>query len=353
MPPSLTARRLYAQCISTPVAASPTDAVRHMTAMQAQDYPAALWAVGLRTKEATLAQVEDAIVRGEIVRTWPMRGTLHLVARDDIRWMVALLAPRVQAANAARLARDLGLDASTLARGRRVVERTLASGAPVARAELYARLDAAGIASAHQRGLHLLNWLAHESVICQGPRQGKQPTFVLMDAWVPASASLSRDEALHRLALRYLQGHGPATTADLAWWSGLTQKDALHALALAAPELEQESHDGTTWWSRAGTPAVPTSSRAIHLLPAFDEYLIGYRERSPVLDAALMRRVFSVNGLVAPTVIVDGRVAATWKRGSAADGDVALDPLRVLEDVERAGILRAAQRWRRFLGDAR
>ncbi|PZQ24604.1 MAG: winged helix DNA-binding domain-containing protein [Stenotrophomonas acidaminiphila] len=350
MPPSLTARRLRAHGISAPVAASPADAVRHMTAMQAQDYHASLWAVGLRTKGSSLAQVEDAIARGEIVRTWPMRGTLHLLAREDVRWMVALLAPRVQAANAGRIARELGLDAATLARGQRVVEKALAAGVPVLRSDLYARMDAAGIASASQRGLHLLNWLAHESVICHGPRHGKQPTFVLMDAWVPPSAALDRDEALHRLALRYLQGHGPATAADLAWWSGLTQKDARLALTLASSTLEQETHDDTTWWWRSDAPA-PSRSRAVHLLPAFDEYLIGYRDRTPVLDTAQTRRVFSVNGLVAPTMIVGGRVAATWKRGSAVDDDVVLDPFRVLDDAERAGIQRAVQHWRRFLGD--
>lgn len=350
MLPSLTARRLQAQSIGTPVAASPADAVRHLAAMQAQDYHAALWAVGLRTQDATLAQVEDVIAHGAIVRTWPMRGTLHLLAREDVRWLVALLAPRVQAANAGRIARELGLDATTLARGRRVVERALSAGTPVTRADLYACLEAAGIASSNQRGLHLLNWLAHESVICHGPRHGKQPTFVLMDAWVPPTAALDRDEALHRLALRYLQGHGPATAADLAWWSGLTQKDARQALAFASPALEQETREGTTWWWRSDA-AAPSRSRAVHLLPAFDEYLIGYRDRTPVLDAAQTRRVFSVNGLVAATAIVDGRVAATWKR-TAADGGVVFDPLRPLTDAEHAALLRAAQRWRRFLGDA-
>ena len=350
MLPSLTARRLHAQGISAPAAASPADAVRHLGAMQAQDYHAALWAVGLRTQGATRAQVEDAIQRGEIVRTWPMRGTLHLLAREDVRWMVALLAPRVQAANAARIARDLGLDAATLARGRHVVEHALAAGTPVARSTLYACMDAAGFASAHQRGLHLLNWLAHEGAICQGPRHGKQLTFVLMDAWVPPGAPLARDEALHRLALRYLQGHGPATAADLVWWSGLTQKDALRALELAGSALEKETHDGITWWWRADAP-LPARSRAIHLLPAFDEYLIGYRDRAPVLDAAHARRVIGINGLVAATAIVQGRVAATWKR--AGDSDVALDPLRALADAEHEGIRRAARRWRRFLGEAR
>ncbi|MBL8257613.1 MAG: AlkZ family DNA glycosylase [Pseudoxanthomonas mexicana] len=351
MPPSLTARRLPAQGICTPVATAPADAVRHLAAMQAQDYHAALWAVGLRTEDTTREQVEDAIARGEIVRTWPMRGTLHLLARDDVRWMVALLAPRVQAANAARIARDFGFDAPTLAHGRHVIEQALAGGAPMSRTALYARMEAAGIASNGQRGLHLLNWLAHESVICQGPRHGKQPTFVLLDAWIPAASSLMRDEALHRLALRYLQGHGPATVDDLAWWSGLTRKDARQALQSAASTLEQDTHDGVTWWWRPDAPAA-SRSRAVHLLPAFDEYLLGYRDRTPVLDAAQTRRIFSVNGLVAPTVIIEGRVAAAWKRGAAGGDEVVLDPLRALDDVEHAGIRHAAQRWRRFLGDA-
>jgi hypothetical protein len=352
VPPSLTARRLASHGIATPVAKTPAAVVRHMAAMQAQDYHASLWAVGLRTDDATLAEVEAAIARGEIVRTWPMRGTLHLLAREDVRWMVALLAPRVQAANAARLAREFGFDAPALAHGRHVIEQALANGAPMARTDLYARMDAAGITHGGQRGLQLLNWLAHESVICQGPRQGKQPTFVLMDAWVPPSAPLSHDEALHRLALRYLQGHGPATAADLAWWSGLTQTDAQRALVAASSTLGQETHDGTTWWWRTDAPA-PSRSRAVHLLPAFDEYLIGYRDRTPVLDATQTRRVIGANGLVAATAIIGGRVAATWKRDTASESDITVEPLRALDDRDHAGIRRAAQRLRRFAGEAR
>ena len=348
--PSLTARRLQRHGIAAPMAADPADAVRRMGAMQAQDYAASLWAIGLRTRGATRATVEDAIACGKIVRTWPMRGTLHWLAREDVRWMVALLAPRVQAANAARIARDLGLDASTLTHGRRVLEQALKEGVPVTRADLYACMEAAGIPSGSQRGLHLLNWLAHEGVICQGPRHGKQPTFVLLDAWVPPSAPLARDEALRQLALRYLQGHGPATAADLAWWSGLTRKEAMQALASAASALVQETHDGTTWWSHADA-AAPARSNAVHLLPAFDEYLIGYRDRTPVLDAAHTRRVIGVNGLVSATAIIGGRVAATWKRDAAGD-DITLAPLRTLSEAEHTGIRRAAQRQHHFLDTA-
>jgi len=346
---ALTLHRLHRHGIARPLADTPADAVRRMGAFQAQDYHASLWAVGLRTAGATVEDVEGAIARGAIVRTWPMRGTLHLVAAEDVRWMLALMAPRVQAANAARIARDHGLDAATLARARRALEKALAGGTPITRAALYARLDAAGIDSGGQRGLHVLNWLAHESLVCQGPRDGRQPTFVWLDAWVPPASPLARDEALHRLALRYVQGHGPATAADLAWWSGLTQKDANAALAMAASALARETRDGQTWWS-AGDAIRPRASRDAHLLPAFDEYVIGYRHRDPVLPPQHTRRVIGVNGLVSPSVVIDGRIAATWKRTADTRGEAVVAPLRPLTDAEHEGIRAAAARLARFLG---
>ena len=349
MAPSLTARRLQGHGITRPVAETPADAVRHMGAMQAQDYAASLWAIGLRTAGATLATVEAAIARGEIVRTWPMRGTLHWLAREDVRWMVALMAPRVQAANAARIAREYGLDDDTLARCRRTLEATLSHGRPVTRSDLYAQLDAIGVDSGGQRGLHVLGWMAQEGLICQGPREGRQPTFVWLDAWIPAAAAPSRDEALQRLALRYLQGHAPATAADLAWWSGLTQKDAKQALESASSSLQRETREGDVLWHSAALPAA-RAVRSVHLLPAFDEYLIGYRDRSPVVADQHLRRVIGINGLVSPTVIVDGRVVGTWKRDATAGGHVRIAPLRPLADKEQAGIGKAAARLERFLG---
>jgi hypothetical protein len=349
MAPSLTARRLHGHGIATPVAKTPADAVRQMGAMQAQDYTASLWAIGLRTAGATLATVETAIARGEIVRTWPMRGTLHWLACEDVRWMVALMAPRVQAANAARIARDYGLDAETLSRCRRTLEAALSHGRPVARGHLYAQLDAIGVDSGGQRGLHVLGWMAQEGLICQGPREGRQPTFVWLDAWIPVAAALHRDEALQRLALRYLQGHAPATAADLAWWSGLTQKDAKQALELAAASLQREVRDSDVLW-HAPTSAPVRATRTVHLLPAFDEYLIGYRDRAPVVAADHLRRVIGINGLVSPTVILNGRVVGTWKRDADARGHVRITPFRPLSDKEQAGIGKAAARLGRFLG---
>ncbi|KRA41502.1 winged helix DNA-binding domain-containing protein [Pseudoxanthomonas sp. Root630] len=341
--------RVRRQGIAAPIADTVSATVGHLGAMQAQDYAASLWAIGLRTTGATLATVEAAIARGEIVRTWPMRGTLHWLAREDVRWMVALMAPRVQSANAARIARDYGLDADTLARCRRTLEAALSHGRPVKRGDLYACLDAIGVDSGGQRGLHVLGWMAQEGLICQGPREGRQPTFVWLDAWIPASAPLDRDEALQRLALRYLQGHAPATAADLAWWSGLTRKEAKQALDSAASLLQREANDDDMLWH---APALSATRRthASHLLPAFDEYVIGYRDRAPVVDDAHLRRVIGINGLVSPTLVVEGRVVGTWKREADARGGIRLSPFGALQDKELAGLAKAAARLGRFLG---
>ena len=209
--------RLHRQRIAGNKSETPAEAVAWLGAVQAQDYAAALWAIGLRTRDSTALRVEQAIAERRIVRTWPMRGTLHFLAAEDSRWMTALLAPRVIANNKGRLLREFGLDDSVLARCRKVLTKALGDGLPLTRSEVYARLDKAGISTERQRGLQVLGWKAHEGLICQGPREGRQPTFVWLDAWIPATKALSREEALHRLALRYLQGHAPASAADLAW----------------------------------------------------------------------------------------------------------------------------------------
>lgn len=348
----LITERLARHGITAPRTGTVADTVCHLCAMQAQDYHASLWAVGLRTQGATVGDVEAALARGDIVRTWPMRGTLHLVAAEDVRWMLALMASRVQALDAARIQRDYGLDSATLARCRRVIEQALAGGTPVTRNALYARLDDAGIDSSGQRGLHVLGWLAHAGLICQGPREGKQPTFVWLDAWIPATPLPSRDASLAMLAERYLRSHAPATAHDLAWWSGLTLKDARLALELAGRNVDSETVDGVTWWRTDGDFAarVQAAPRS-RLLPAFDEYVIGYKDREPVVDASNLRRVIGINGLVSPTVVLDGRVAATWKRETGArEAALSVAPLRPLTATDLKHLRPAARRYGAFIG---
>ncbi|WP_368565298.1 winged helix DNA-binding domain-containing protein [Pseudoxanthomonas sp. UTMC 1351] len=352
LPDGLAFHRLHNQRIALPISGGPGEVVRHLGAVQAQDYQSALWAIGLRITDATQADVEQAIANREIVRTWPMRGTLHLVAAADVRWMLSLMATRVIALNAARIEREFGLDTKSLARCRKVITRALADGQPQTRSSLYATLEQAAQSTSAQRSLHILGQLAQEGIICQGPRIGKQPSFVLLDAWVPKSADLSREQALGELGLRYFRGHGPATVQDLAWWSGLTLKDTQAALALAKPFLQQESIGDATYWFDPGITAAGMNpeAAATYLLPAFDEYLVGYKDRSAALDPAHTKQVIGVNGIFASNIVIEGRVSGLWKRGMDKQGAaLSITPLRPLKKHERAGIAAAAQRIGRFL----
>src|SRR2546426_1983179 len=229
-------RRLLNQQIAQPRFAHPSEVVAWLGAVQAQDYLGALWALGLRTPGATEQSIEGALAEKTIVRTWPMRGTIHFVAAADVRWMLELLAPRVVQRSTSRRT-QLGLDETIIAASAEVIARELQGGKQLSRNALYTLLERAHIATDSSRGLHILGRLAHDGLLCFGARAGKQPTFALLDEWVPGAKSLPHDEALAMLALRYFTGHGPATVQDLMWWSGLTTSEAKAGLAAVAPQL--------------------------------------------------------------------------------------------------------------------
>jgi hypothetical protein len=361
-PADLADLRLRAQRIAATTFTRPAEVVAWLGAVQAQDYLGALWAVGLRLTRAREQDVERALAEGSIVRTWPMRGTLHFVAAADARWMIELLAPKV-VAGAARRFRQLGLDAATLLRSRRVLEKRLEGGRRLTRPAVYETLERAKISMAGQRGIHVLWRLAQDCAVCFGPREGKQQTLVLFDEWLPRAKPLPRDEALAGLAVRYFTGHGPATLADFAWWSGLRIADARAAVHLAGKRLVEESVDGTAHWFaaiaapfRAGSPPSPRPARGLrrphaHLLPAFDEFLVGYADRSAVLEPTRKLRVNDGGGILKPTIVVDGRVVGTWKR-SLARGRVLFSPapFAPLGKPEAQAVASALGRYADFLG---
>lgn len=306
--------RLVAQRLAGRAAATPAEAVRHLVAVQAQDLPGALTSIALRTTGRSRDEVLAAFDAGEIVRSWPMRGTLHVVPAEDLGWMLPLGTPRPRAAGALRRA-ELGLDDADIARA-----GELALGAvPITRAGLTAVWEEAGLAPAGGRGYHLLGELAHRGVLCFGPTVDGEPVLVAVDDWITAPRRLERDEALGEWARRYLHGHGPATSADLARWTGVPAADVRTGLAVAGPDLGTTELGGRTWFH---DPALPdllaehrTAARAVHLLPGFDEFVLGYGHRDDVLDPAFADRICpGRNGVFRPTVVVGGRVVATWRR---------------------------------------
>ncbi len=343
-------RRLVRQQIAQPTFAKPCEVVRWMGAVQAQDYRGSLWAVGLRMKDTTEAGVEQAIADRTIVRTWPMRGTLHFVVAEDVRWLLKFVAARQIARNALRY-QQLELDDATLARIRKLVAGALQGGRLLTRQEMYQVLERGKISTANQRGLHILARLAHEGLVCLGPRQGKQHTVVLLEEWVPPARPLERDEALCELARRYLASHGPATLQDFTWWSSLPAAEARAGLEMVRAEFTEEVLDGRTYWfSPTLSPSLSLSSPIAYLLPAFDEYTVAYKDRSAVLDPAYAGQVVYTTGILNPTMVVDGRVVGTWKRTLKDAGTIISNPFAPLTAVQGAALAAAARRYGEFVG---
>jgi hypothetical protein len=355
-PADLATRRLAAQRISTTTFTRPDQVVAWLGAVQAQDYLGALWAVGLRLTQACEGDIERALADGSIVRTWPMRGTLHFVAAADARWMVELLGPKVVGGAAGRF-RALDLDDATIARARRLLVKRLEGGRSLARPAIYEALERGTVSTVGQRGIHILWRLAHERLLCFGPREGKQQTFVLFDEWLPRAKPLPREEALAELAARYFTGHGPATVADFAWWSGLTLADARLAVHLAGRRLEEETIGGRAHLLAppATQPAPPPAPRArAYLLPAFDEFVVAFADRSAALERAHTPGVNAGGGILNPTIVVDGRIVGTWKRRLARAGVVfSPAPFMRLSKPKEQAVVQAFRRYEEFLGSAR
>jgi Winged helix DNA-binding domain len=347
--PDIARLRLANQHLAGTKFDTPAEAVRWMGAVQAQDYTGALWGVGLRTAKATERMVERAIAERTIVRTWPMRRTLHFVAAADVRWMLELLTPRVLRSYSQR-GPLLGLDDGVFARSRKVLTRALAGGKQLRRTAIYERLEAAGISMAEGRGLHIVARLAIEGLLCFGAREGKQPTFALLDEWVPAAPRLERDAALAELARRYFTSHGPASLQDFVWWSGLTTSDARAGVEMAKPHVMQEVIAGQTYWLSPSAPDAKAVSAAAYLLPPYDEYTVAYKDRSAVLDPLYAKRVNTGNGVFSPTMVVDSQVVGLWKRTLKKDAVVITpSPFTKLGTVARRAVAAAASRYGEFL----
>lgn len=321
----ITRRRLESQALTGPVtgllSADPAGAVDRLLALQAQDLRWAKWAVAVRSPGTSSADVDALIDSGRIVRSWPMRGTLHLVPAQELGWMLQLTTPRLWAGSATRR-RDLGLDEGIIERAREVAVAALSGGRELSRTGFLAVLVEHGIDTGGQRGYHLIWHLAQSGTLCWGRQLDSQQMLVLLDDWVPRPRVLARDEALGEFLLRYLVGHGPAPLTDFAWWSQLTMADAKTALAVATPHLTALDVDGVRHWlpranddAPLGRAAPGRGRDAILALAGFDEYLLGYRDRSYAIeDENLTQVVPGKNGIFLPLLVRNGRVIGTWRR---------------------------------------
>jgi hypothetical protein len=351
----LALRRLAAQFLTVPGPATPPDVVRALGAIQAQDYSGAKWAVSQRTGTPTPApdaEIERELTAGSILRTHVLRPTWHFVAPADIRWMLALTAPRVkQAMTSAN--RELELDATVFKRSNAAIVTALASGAHLTRDEIRPVVARAGIGLITGRRLgHLMMQAELDALVCSGARKGKQFTYALLDERVPSTPRLDRDEALLELVRRYFTTRGPATPHDFAWWSGLTVADAKRGMQAAGRELEVIEVDGKSYWVHASAPPVPRATHPAHLLPNYDEFFIGFRDRGAIAQrAGDLTAVTGGNALIPHVVIVDGQLVGAWKRFlEKTSVIVELRPFAPLTSAETRRIAEQAHRFGEFLG---
>ncbi|HEY8492236.1 MAG TPA: winged helix DNA-binding domain-containing protein [Dehalococcoidia bacterium] len=362
MPRTLTARRLRllrlrAQRLGPrPADRAPSvvEAVRDACGVQAQDAAAAALGVRARTTGLTAAGVERALREERtVVRTWCLRSTLHLVAAEDLHWLLPLTGP-VFLARGRRRRLQLELDDEACDRGLRALRRELSRG-PLTRAELRSRLAAEGIPAEGQALPHLLLYAALLGQICEGPGTAREPAYVLLEDWLGPLQSPGRETALRELACRYVAAYGPAGPEDLAAWSGLPSGDVRTAWRLAAPDLVEVEADGRAAWvtgeaaERLEDPEPQEPSA--QLLPAFDAYLLGYRDRDFALPAAHAARILPGGGMIHPAALADGRAVGTWRHRRGADGlEVTLEPFEALPAAARAALAAEAADVGRFLG---
>lgn len=297
--------------------AAPDDVVRWHLAMQAQEYGPAKWSIGQRSTGLVDAEVEEAVAAGSIVRTHVLRPTWHFVARDDIRWLLALSGPRVQQGNAGRN-RQLGLDARTLTRTEKVVTSTLQGGNRLTRDELAKEFDRRKLDRGGQRMPYLLMHCELVGLIGSGGRKGKQHSYALLDERVPAQPRpLGRDDALVELVRRYLGSHGPATVKDVSWWSGLTMTDIRHALDLLGDEVARDDVDGLSFVSASSERSTrPPAAGGVHLLQTYDELVVGYTESRFHGEAVgdLAREAWNDRTYPTGVFLLRGRVFGHWRR---------------------------------------
>lgn len=344
-------QRLISQHLVAQERAEPSEIVALLGAVQAQDYAGAKWALGQRLRGATDAMIEAACDAGAILRTHVLRPTWHFVAPADLRWLLALTGPRVHAGNRGRH-RQLELDDAVFRRSHAVLTRALRDARFLTRTEIARALAAAGISTAlPQRLAYILMHAELHALICSGPRRGKQFTYALLEERVPPTPAMDRDEALVELIRRYFATRGPATPHDCAWWSGLTLADVRRALHEARADLEHETLDGRTFWFSPSPRAADVPRHTAHLLPSYDEYFIGLRDRSAMLEPATLAAVSArPDVLIANIVLVEGRAAGGWKRTLVKNAvSIELRLLRELTAGEKRAVDRAMRAYAAFV----
>jgi hypothetical protein len=304
--------RLSNQHILDPNLPTPKAVVAHMGALQAQDYSMAKYAVGLRLPAATDALIEQALDSGAIVRTHVLRPTWHFVAAEDVRWMLKLTAPHIYATMNS-MNKQLELDATVFNKSNALIEKMLDNGNHLTREEVMVELGKNGIIADTYRAAHLMFSAELEGIVCNGVMRGKQQTYALLEEKVPKGLIFTREEAIATLAKRYFLSHAPATLQDFQWWSGLPMGDARKGVEAIKQDFVVEKINNQDYLFKPTDKDCPIRE-TVYFLPAFDEFMVSYKDRSASIEPHLKELAMTSNGIFKPIIVVNGRVTGIWKR---------------------------------------
>jgi hypothetical protein len=341
--------RLINQQIAVSEFHSPKELVSWMGAIQAQDLPMAIWAIGLRQEGSTDQMTRSAFDKGEIIRTHVLRPTWHLVAPEDIHWMLALTAPQVRTRLRTRH-NGLGFTEAVIEKCIKVINESLEKNNHLERGELAKELEKIGITNDNNRLAHVLLYAEIEGLICSGELKGNYQSYTLLERRAARPEGISREEALEMLASRYFKSHGPATIQDFTWWSGLKTTDARIALEMAMSKLVPSAVGNKTYWSGPINTPAENFKDVVHLLPAYDEFLVSYSDRSAALPEIYNNKTVSNNGIFRPVIVCNGQVTGLWKK-SMKPGSVEVEAslFRAVNKNIKDRIVSAAGRFGNFI----
>jgi hypothetical protein len=312
-PYNISALRSFNQQITNSKFKTAKEITSWLGAIQAQDYNMAKWALGIRFNNSTEIVINKEIDSGSIIRTHLLRPTWHFVSSNDIYWIQELTAPQIKSSLNYR-DKQLGLTDNIFKKCNRVFEKTLRDANHKTREELIQELINARIKVDNNRASHIFLRAEIDGIICSGKQKGGKTTYAILAEWVPIKNRTYRDEALKELALRYFTSRGPATIQDFSWWSGLSSSNSKLALELNKSNLISETIENKTFWFVDSSDMPEQINKEIYLLPAFDEFLISYRDRTASLLSIDNKKTISNNGIFYPTILMGGQIIGTWKR---------------------------------------
>jgi len=340
--------RLSSQQITATKFTTAKEIVSWMGAMQAQDYAMSKWAVGCRLPNSTEQKINAAIDKGELIRTHILRPTWHIVAAEDIYWLLELTAPQIKTILKSSH-KQLEITPSILSKTNTLIIKALANNNHLTREELVDVLEKANIATNENRASHIILYAELEGFICSGSSKNNKQTYALLSDRVTRSISITREVALEKLAAKYFTSHGPATLQDFINWSGLSIKDARKSIEMIQPKFIAEKIGEEIYWIPKSYNSAK-KDKTVHLLPAFDEYIIGYKNRSTMLSSANYKKVISNNGLFYPTIVIDGQVTGSWKRTIKKDTILIETSLfQTHTNVQKKSIEEEANKFGQFL----